>query len=242
MIRSIEIGRIGLSREKFSQKRGLKMDALIAIEERLSAKNFNKGKLLKNEQIQQLIEYAMHAPSACNLQHTRFLVVTDNEAKKVLQQIAKGQEKVMEASATFVILSDLMAHEVIDYIANKGVEKGIYNSEVSETIVKTALSIYAENPQISRDEAIRSASFAAMNLMTAATAMGMSSCPMGGFDREALKEQFMIDDRYLPVMLVSVGFSPNTKQKKKPRLSPQEVAIVDARPGTKAIWPELIST
>lgn len=209
------------------------MDALTAIKKRISSNNFDDLKPISNEHIRQLIESALQAPSACNLQHTRFLVVTDHEAKKVLREISKGQEKIGKASAIFVILGDLQAHNTIDYIARKGVENGVYSREIANAMVKTSLAIYADNPQNARDEAIRSASFAAMNLMIAATALNLASCPMGGFDREALKKEFIIDSRYLPVMLVAVGFTQNTKQMKKPRLSSQEVTIFDARPSIK---------
>ncbi|WP_281287212.1 nitroreductase family protein [Paenibacillus hemerocallicola] len=49
------------------------------------------------------------------------------------------------------------------------------------------------------------ASLAAMQLMLATKEAGLDSCPMGGFDSEKLIEAFRIPERYIPVMLVSVG-------------------------------------
>ena len=54
------------------------------------------------------------------------------------------------------------------------------------------------------DEAIRSASLAAMNLMTAAQALGLASAPMGGFDAAAVCADFGLASTELPVMLVAM--------------------------------------
>lgn len=207
------------------------MDTLTAIKQRFSAKSFSKGKLITKQNIYELIECAMHAPSACNLQHTRFLAITELEAKKVLQNVANDQNKIQEASVIFVILANLEAHKDINFIVERGVHMGLYDELAAKNMIQTALSIYADNPQIARDEAIRSASLAAMNLMTAAMALGMVSCPMGGFNRDALKTQFKIENCYLPIMLIAVGYEADAKQYKKPRLLPDEVMIFDARPG-----------
>jgi nitroreductase len=56
-----------------------------------------------------------------------------------------------------------------------------------------------------RDEAIRNASLAAMQLMLAATAMGLDSGPMVGFDADAFVRAFRVPPRYIPVLLVAVG-------------------------------------
>lgn len=55
---------------------------------------------------------------------------------------------------------------------------------------------YANNAGWARDQAICNASLAAMLLMLAAKAMGLDSCPMGGFDPNQLVKAFAIPDRY----------------------------------------------
>ena len=47
---------------------------------------------------------------------------------------------------------------------------------------------------------------AAQQFMTAAWSEGVATCPMEGFDADALVETFDIDDGYEPVMLVTVGY------------------------------------
>ena len=85
-----------------------------------------------------------------------------------------------------------------------------------------ANQMYA-NPASQRNEAIRSASLAAMTLMLAAEAHGLVSGPMIGFDPEGVQREFQIPERYLPVMLVAVGHPAPGNWPRKPRLPLGEV-------------------
>lgn len=64
---------------------------------------------------------------------------------------------------------------------------------------------YAENEMSRRDEAIRSASLAAMTLMHAAFNMGYATGPMIGFDPKAVGELTNLGPNHLPVMLIVIG-------------------------------------
>jgi nitroreductase len=60
-------------------------------------------------------------------------------------------------------------------------------------------------PNIPREEAIRNASLAAMQLMLATKANGLDSSPMGGYDVDRFIKAFNIPSRYVPVMLIAIG-------------------------------------
>jgi nitroreductase len=46
---------------------------------------------------------------------------------------------------------------------------------------------------------------------------------MGGFDPEAVKREFAIADRYVPVMLITVGYPAPGNWPRKPRWTVDEV-------------------
>ena len=52
----------------------------------------------------------------------------------------------------------------------------------------------------------RSTALAAMALMHAAWDEGVASCPVGGFDADALVAEFDVPDGYEPVMIVTLGY------------------------------------
>jgi nitroreductase len=202
-----------------------------ALVTRVSANKFDTADVMTADEVQALIAAAMEAPSAFNIQHARFLVVRDPQARAVLQQVAKGQPKVREAAATVVVLGDLRGAERLPLIAERAREAGLLDAAGAAGFAAAGQGAYADKPAFARDEAIRSASMAAMALMLAATARGLASGPMIGFDPEALRREFNIDARYLPVMLIAVGRPAPGNWPRKPRLRVNEVLVDDARPG-----------
>ena len=201
------------------------MDTLQAIKQRISANKFDTSRALNEAEVKELVDYATEAPSAYNLQHARFIAVTSTEAKEKLKAAAYGQQKVADAAVTFIVLGDLQAHEKLPDIMARSVKAGVVPQAVADYIVNGAAGFYGqyENTQLVRDEAIRSASFAAMTLMLAAEAKGLVSGPMIGFAPDAVKAAFHIEDRYLPVMLLTVGYSAPGNWPRKPRLEVEEV-------------------
>lgn len=198
------------------------VDTLNLIRERISANKFDTSKTFSTNEIRELVEYATHAPSSTNIQHWRFVAVVDQREKERLKQVAFGQQKVADASVTFIVLGDVRGHERLGEILDRSVSAGIVDRELREKWVAMANSGYAD-PQKARDEAIRSASLAAMTLMIAAQAKGYVSGPMIGFDPEGVKREFGIPDRYIPVMLLPVGYAAPGNWPRKVRLSVDEV-------------------
>jgi nitroreductase len=86
--------------------------------------------------------------------------------------------------------------------------------------------VYAD-PQLARDEAIRSASLAAMTLMLSASARGFASGALIGFDPARVRREFGIADRYLPVMLLAVGPAAGGPAARKVRLPVDRVLAFD---------------
>lgn len=196
------------------------------IKERTSTKKYDKTKTLSEAEIKELISYAVEAPSSFDIQHWRFVAITKPEDKTRLKAVSYNQQQVEDAAVTFIVLGDLRGYEKTGLIWDRAVENGLAPKEVRDYIVNAAQS-YAENEQMSRDEAIRSGSLAAMTLMLAAKSRGLSSGPMVGFEPDALKREFGISDRYLPVMLVTVGYAAPGNHQRMYRLPVDDVLAFD---------------
>ena len=203
------------------------MNTLETIKHRISANNFDSTKTLSEAEIKDLISYAIEAPSSFNIQHWRFVAVTKPEEKARLKAVAYNQPKVSDAAVTFIVLGDLQAHERLPEIYQPLIEAGAMKQEQVDGIVGMANGFYS-NPAMARDETIRGASLAAMTLMLAAEAKGLVSGPMIGFDPEGVKREFGIADRYLPVMLIAVGYAAEGNHPRKPRLSLDQVLAFES--------------
>jgi nitroreductase len=202
------------------------MNTLELIKNRISANMFDANRSLSEDEIKELIEYATQAPSSFNIQHWRFVAVTTKEDKERLKSVAYNQQKVVDAAVTFIVLGDLRGHETLADILQRSIDTGLLNEQIKDTWVGMANGMYADE-RMARDEAIRSASLAAMTLMIAASAKGLASGPMIGFDPEGVKREFGISDRYVPVMLLTVGYAAEGNWTRKPRLTVDEVLSVD---------------
>ena len=199
------------------------MNALEAIKQRTSANHFDQSATLAEDEIKELISYALEAPSSYNIQHWRFVAVTKPEDKARLKAVAMNQQKVADAAVTFIVLGDLRGYEKLPVILQRTVEAGLTSEQAAERGRKSATDAYSNDERFARDEAIRGASLAAMNLMLAATAKGLASGPMIGFDPAGVKREFNISDRYVPVMLIAVGPGAPGNSPRKPRLPVAEV-------------------
>jgi nitroreductase len=203
------------------------MDITTLLKQRIAITKFDPTQSLTEAEIRELVACAIEAPSSYNLQHWRFVAVTKPDDKQRLIQVANGQIKVTESSVTFIVLGDLQAIEKLPDIWNRLVQTGAVDQNFADSRIEAARRFYAKNDQLLRDEAIRSASLAAMILMLAAQARGWVSGPMIGFDPEGVKREFGISDRYVPVMLLSVGYAAPGNLSRKPRLTVDEVLAFD---------------
>lgn len=176
-----------------------------AIETRVSTHLFDASHALDEAQIAELVRLATLAPTAYHLQNWRFVAVRTPAAKARLHALAWRQQKVLDAAVTYIICGTLQAHtQLADRLAPV-VRAGVFGQAVGDAWVAQATAAHAPDDQLQRDEAVRSASLAAMTLMLAAEGMGLASAPMGGFDATGVASEFGLQSDELPVMLVAVG-------------------------------------
>lgn len=182
-------------------------ETIKVMEERHSVRAYEKGFKLPEEDLEAILKAAAGAPSSWNLQHWKFLVIESDEMKQKLLPIANNQQQVVDSSVSIAVLGDLRADLNGEAIYNELAEKGLIPENVKEAMLGQIRKVYTGPvaEQVARDEAIRNASFAAMQLMLAAKSLGYDTCPMGGYDARKLVQEFHIPDRYLPVLLISLG-------------------------------------
>ncbi|WP_426107469.1 nitroreductase family protein [Massilia sp. TSP1-1-2] len=134
-----------------------------------------------------------------------------------MQALSFGQQQVADAPVTFIICGTLSAHEGLADALQPSVDAGVMDQTVFDAWLSQARRAHADNPQLQRDEAIRSASLAAMTLMLAAQGMGMSTGSMGGFDALGVSRECGLAPCEIPVMLVTAGYVSDGNWPQKPR-------------------------
>ncbi len=201
------------------------MDTLSAIRERRSVKHYDPAHKMTEAEINGLLELAMLSPTSFNIQNWRFVVVTDQTKKDALRAASWNQAQVSEASLTILICADLEAYKEGErYWVNAP-------APVRDVLVPMIAPFYENNPQLQRDEAMRSVGIAAQTLMLAAKAMGYDSCPMIGFDPAQVAGIIQLPENHVIGMMLTVGKALKDANVRGGQLPYEDVVFRDGFPG-----------
>ena len=196
------------------------MNVTEAIIERRSIKAYDPHHKMTEQEIVKLMSLAMLSPTAFNIQNWRFVIVTDPVLRQQIRSVSWNQAQVEEASLLIVLTADLnaWAKEPARYWVNAP-------KPVQDYLVPAIGNYYQGNEQIQRDEGMRSCGMAAMTLMLAAKEMGYDTCPMDGFDFDAVSKLLNLPEDHIPVMFVVVGKALAPARPRGGQLNMDEVVI-----------------
>lgn len=196
------------------------------INTRTSINHFQPNRPLLESDISLLVELATKAPTAYNMQNWHFIAVQSEAAKIQLKSAAFGQQKIVDASIAFIICGKLEAHQQLSSALEPSVKANIIEQHVADAWGTQAMTAHENNDLLQRDEAIRSASLAAMSLLLAAQDMGFGSSPIGGFDAIEVSRQFALSENEIPVLIVVVGYPKELNLRQKMRKPLSEILTV----------------
>jgi nitroreductase len=199
------------------------MDTFTAIKSRRAVKHFDPQYVMSDVECNTLISLAMHAPTAFNIQNWRFVLLRDPELRKKVRAAAWDQAQVTDASLLVVMCADLMSWQKDPARYWKNAPQ-----EVQDFIVPAIDQYYRGREQVQRDEAMRSCGLAAQTIMLAAKSMGYDSCPMDGFDFDAVGKLINLPEDHVIAMFVAVGKGIKEAWPRGGQLAMNEVVIIDS--------------
>lgn len=178
------------------------------IRERRSVRSYDPSVTISDEEIKELLEEAMLAPSSSNLNPWRFMVITDQDLKEKLHPIALNQPQVLEASAMIVILSENNAHEFehVNKVNERAVAAGFMTEEIKNRLNNSIREFYAPvSDQGKREWQMLDGGLLAMQLMLAAKARGYDTVPMLGYNVEEFRKAFNVPENLTDVLMIALG-------------------------------------
>ena len=202
------------------------MDVFEAIQTRRSVKHYDPAHEMTEAEIEQLIEAGMQAPTSFNIQHWRFVVVRDPELRKQIRAVGNDQAQMTDASLLIVMTGDVDAWK-------KDPQRYWVNApkDIAEILVNWMGPFHEGREQLQRDEAQRSIGMAMQTIMLAARAMGYDSCPMIGFDLEAVAKLINLPDDHCMGPMIAIGKRTQDPWPKPGQLPRSEVMLTDRFPG-----------
>ncbi|RRK10218.1 nitroreductase family protein [Lactiplantibacillus garii] len=180
-----------------------------AMETRQSVRNFDPDVRIPHAEVTEMIQEAISAPSACNLQSWYFAVVDTPAGKEQLRSffLPFNRPQLDTASTIVMIFGNTKSHEAYRDLWQKAYENGQVTAEKRDEILKTFLPFYESATQdFLKNDATVDASLAAMQLMLAAQLHGYVTNPIGGYDPSKAAIAMGLDPKqYVPVMAVAIG-------------------------------------
>ncbi|MCE5393071.1 MAG: nitroreductase family protein [Acidithiobacillus sp.] len=181
------------------------MDVIQALQQRRAAKAFDPNHQMAPETRRVLLENAALAPSAYNIQHWRVVDVRDPALRQAIRDVAWGQSQVTDASLLLVLCADLNAWQ-----ENPQRYWATAPQAVQDFLLPKLDEYYRGKPQVARDEAMRSLGLLGMAIMLLAQDLGYDSCPMDGFDFDAVARLIQLPQDHAIGYMIAVGKSVGT--------------------------------
>jgi nitroreductase len=176
-----------------------------AIRERRATPSFD-GTPIPQEDLRQILDAGLHAPSGYNMQPWRFIVVQSAEQKKKLRSASYNQGKVEEASAVIVACGDADGwRRDLDLMLELGRKGGMpesYAAQAESSVPNYMLSFSGVQMQGWLNKQVMLA-FTHMLLM--AEVLGYDTAPMEGFEQDKVHEALRLPLSYWVVALLAVG-------------------------------------
>jgi nitroreductase len=151
------------------------MDVLEAIKGRRSIRAF-KSEDVSQEIIEKLIDAAIYAPSAGNIQPWEFIIVRKLNIKKNLVEAASGQSFIEEAPVVIVVCAN--------------------ENRSSQGYGARGKTLYC----------VQDTAAAMQNILLFAYSLGLGTCWIGAFREEEVKEILKIPFGIRPVAIIPVGY------------------------------------
>lgn len=151
-------------------------------------------KAIEKEKLERIIEAGRMAPSACNAQPWKFIVITD---KELIQKVAQA------ASAKLLDMNSFVAQAQVVIVIVR--ENPNFSSRIGGTIKK-------------KDYSLIDIGIASENICLQARAEGLGSCIIGWFDERMLQKILDIPRSKRIELIITIGYSLSEYRQKKRKL------------------------
>ncbi len=184
---------------------------------RHACKVFDETKKINDEDMHYILEVARKSPSSFGMEAWKFLVITNDALREKLRPLCWDQAQITTCSHLVVVLAGIESLKVESGAVgsqlrrrNLAQEKldayiGLYSSHLSDVL--------NDDDKIYQWSA-RQTYIAAANMMSAAAAIEVDSCPIEGFEKEKVEKVLELDTtKYQVSMMLPFGYRINEQPK-----------------------------
>jgi len=174
-----------------------KNDILAAYQYRHACKEFDPNNKISKEDFNFILETGRLSPSSFGFEPWKFIVVQNKEIREKIKTVSWGAQKQLPTASHFVIiLSRTKEHLNYDSEYVQSFMKNVQN--LPDDVIATKSKFYEdfikhdfkleESNRLFFEWGARQTYIALGNMMTAASMIGIDSCPIEGFKKEAVED------------------------------------------------------
>lgn len=197
-----------------------------AMDFRHACKMFDETKKIPAEDLNFILEVGRKSPSSFGMEPWKFLVIQNQQLKEKIRPFCWNQPQITTCSDLVIILAK------IDAVKPEGdyVPAMFGRRDMPKEKFDMYIDLYGKHlaHTMSTDENVlawsaRQCYIALGNMMTAAAAIGIDSCPIEGFEKENVEKALNIDTtQYQLAVIMPLGYRVN-EQSSQLRLPFDEV-------------------
>ncbi len=190
-----------------------------ALKFRHACKKFNPTKKIPVQELDQILEAACLSPSSFGMEAWKFLVLESQTIREKLRPACWDQAQITDSSHVIVILArPAVVLPDTEYVKQSFLRRGLPKEATLAYIERYKWYMETEvNPIMSSYAWCAKQCYIALaNIMTAAAAMNIDTCPMEGFEKQKVEQILNIDsNKYEVAVLVALGYRAGEQTPRK---------------------------
>lgn len=209
----------------------MKKEFLKAMDFRHACKLFNEAKKIPQDDLKFILEVGRKSPSSFGMEPWKFLVIEDKELRAKIRPFCWDQPQITTCSDLVVILAKIEDVKPESGVPGLRFGRRKTTQEKKNKYLEVYTNHLVKTKTLRSDESIyswtaRQCYIALANMMTAAAAIGIDSCPIEGLEKENVEKVLKLDTtKYQLAVIVAFGYRVNA-QSEQQRVSFDEVVEV----------------
>lgn len=171
-----------------------KENVLAAFKYRRATRNYDASKKISDEDFAYILELARLSPSSVGSEPWKFVVIQNQELRNKLKPVAWGMAAQMDAASHLVVLlAKKNASHDSEYFKKALEQRGLTAEEMEKTLALYK-QFHVEDIKIAGNERAlfdwcsKQTYIALGNMMSGAAMIGIDSCPIEGFNYDAVNK------------------------------------------------------
>ncbi|MES9898776.1 MAG: NAD(P)H-dependent oxidoreductase [Sedimenticola sp.] len=185
-------------------------EVLSALKFRHACKKFDPDRKISQVDLDEVLECGRLSPSSFGMEPWKFLVIQDDELRQRLRVACWDQAQITDSSTVVVILTKPTAlHPGSSYVEGMFARRNLPEEATQAYLQRYRSHMEAEiEPRMSYYAwGSKQCYIALANMMTAAAASGIDSCPIEGFEKDAVEAALAIDtSQYEVAVIFALGY------------------------------------